>query len=206
MPTQAELESSLSTYLGDLEKIHAIVHGDSGDVDVDTEGGPVSPFAKAIYELEQAYAAAGALRGLFAIKTAQTVRASTTAITVDPDLQILTALPVGSYEVEVSFSSFFSVAGSFKWAFLTSGVIATGASNVGHWLIGNEATSGNKSVASFTNGMAATGLTGATYHHLIKGIVKLTTSGTIGFGWAQNVSHVDSSTIYEGSLTIRKIP
>lgn len=131
----------------------------------------------------------------YAVKAATTSRASITTVAIDPDLQI--PLPAGgSYSVEGWLNDARGTsAGGLKGNISYSGTVTTG--NWGMTGSGTAVTPVALSLFAATGELqsAQTGVGSM----LISGALQCTTSGTIGFYWAQQASNSTASVVAAGS-------
>lgn len=140
-----------------------------------------------------------AMEPWWAWKAAATSRASTTTISIDPDLQI--ALPgAGTYQLDAWINYTGGTLGSSD---LKVAVEYSGAFSFGVWGVNGINTAGTTSVT--VNGQAigsntlTLGTSGSTFYTIdIRGHLVATGAGTLGIFWAQGTSSATSTNLRQG--------
>jgi hypothetical protein len=130
----------------------------------------------------------------YAVKAATTSRASTTTVTIDPDLQV--SIPAGSYSVEGWLNDARGTSsGGLKGNISFSGTITTG--NWGMTGSGTAVTPVALSLFAATGEMQSA--QSGVGNMLLSGGLQCSTGGTIGFYWAQQSSNATASVVGAGS-------
>jgi hypothetical protein len=135
-----------------------------------------------------------------AVKAGPTLRASTTAVAVDPDLAI--ALPgAGTWQFEVFLNYTGAAIGTGD---LKIAMNYTGTSSFGVWAV-NGIALGATTQANFggnatgTSNTLAVGTNGGVFVTVdLKGTLYATSAGTLGMYWAQNTSSATSTALRQG--------
>lgn len=145
--------------------------------------------------------------GTFGIKTTTTTRASGTTLTNDPDLQV--TLAAGTYVVEL-FAPFWATtsgAGGFKFGIFYSGTSSSSSFSYSGVLNAAAITQLTTAVSSsYTFATITTSGSAANADFLVAhGVIVTTSSGVLGFQWAQNSSNVNPANVGIGWLRTTKV-
>lgn len=173
----------------------------SGNVRVSNFGGTAYVPAAAPITCTSACSGAALVVGqsVNVIKTADTVRTSTTTLTNDPDLQV-TSVPVGRYLVEFALQYLSAInagAGGVNWG----GTCTTCTSQQALIMGASGSTVGVNTSNGFNNGAAITSFPASTLdvHYISQFTVNVTGASTIAILWAQNTSGATGSALRAGS-------
>lgn len=131
----------------------------------------------------------------FAVKNGQTARASTTTVTIDPDLQII--LPQGgTYAIKAWLNDIGGTsAGGLKGQITYSGAISTGL-----WGMDGNGTAVTPVPLTNINTTATLQTAQSGVGNMpIEGALLCTAAGTLSFTWAQNSTNVTGSVLGQGS-------
>jgi hypothetical protein len=146
------------------------------------------------------------------VKASTTTRASTTTLTVDPDLSFFLSL-AGTYKVELDIQITAGASGTtpgFSYEISFSGTLNSAAGNTFAvaGLFDSVGVSNSQAAVALNSPVTGIALGPSGIQNIVRiaGTIQTTSAGTLSFLWAQNVSSSSQVSVVAGSdMTITRI-